>query len=255
MLADIQQACQFLLLNSYPNAMKNQEYLNDRLSPAIQEQWGFGYFPPLRDLTCLKDLVGQEELMNNGLLWCKNVEDSLMPRSIWKNYFEEHQLIMPFKDAYGKIVALVGRTLLEEAERKEKKIVKYKNTIFHKGNYLFGLFENKQSILEKSCAYIVEGQFDVIKASEIGLTNIIALGNSNITAYQFATILRYTNNLFLLLDNDEAGEKGRERIMKKFDQFANIRNFYVPSEYKDIDQYISEGGIGDWTDMSFVERG
>ena len=50
---------------------------------------------------------------------------------------------MPFCDPDGKPVGLVGRTLLEEEERKTKKISKYKNTLelidFKKGNLLFGL--------------------------------------------------------------------------------------------------------------------
>jgi len=126
------------------------------------------------------------------------------------------------------------------------KIPKYKNTsetnAFKKGNLLFGLYENKQSIIEKDCVYIVEGQFDVIKAVEKGFTNIVALGNSHMTSYQFSVISRYTDNIFLLLDNDEAGEKGRKRIVEKFGKLANIQNFYLPESYKDIDEYFTKTG-------------
>jgi DNA primase len=146
---------------------------------------------------------------------------------------------MPFNDAYGSPVAIVGRTLLSDDERKSQKISKYKNTVFQKGNFIFGLFENKNYILNDNSVFIVEGQFDVIKANEKGLNNIVALGNSNMTNYQFSVISRYTNNMFLLLDNDEAGEKGRKRIIDKFGNFANIQNFYLPNDYKDIDDYLT----------------
>lgn len=100
----------------------------------------------------------------------------------------------------------------------------------------------------------MEGQFDVIKAVEKGFKNIVALGNSNMTAYQFSVISRYSNNLFLLLDNDEAGQKGRKRIISKFGQLANIRNFYIPDDYKDIDEYITKGEISDYAEMSFLVK-
>lgn len=62
------------------------------------------------------------------------------------------------------------------------------------------------------------------------------------TSYQFSVISRYTDNIYLLLDNDEAGVKGRRTIRKKFGDFANIQNFYLPKEYKDIDEYFVKTG-------------
>jgi DNA primase len=161
---------------------------------------------------------------------------------------------MPFRDPYGRVAGLVGRTILSEKEQQEKKVSKYKNTKFEKGSLLFGLYENKQHILNRNFVYIVEGQIDVIKASEIGLRNIVALGNSSLTSYQFSVISRYSNNLFLLLDNDEAGQKGRKQIISKFGHMANIRNFYIPDDYKDIDEYITKGGVSDQEDLSLVVK-
>ena len=56
------------------------------------------------------------------------------------------------------------------------------------------------------------------------------------------------------MDNDEAGQKGRARIISKFGQSANIRNFYVPDPYKDIDEYITKEGISDYAELSFVVK-
>jgi len=138
---------------------------------------------------------------------------------------------------------------------KNKKISKYKNSSekhnpkFKKGNHLFGLFENKKNIMEKNCVFVVEGQFDVIKAYEKGFNNVVALSNSNMTQYQISLITRYTDNIFLLLDNDEAGEKGRKRIVDMFGKYANINNFYLPMEYKDIDEYLTNNS---YEDISFI---
>lgn len=254
MLDKIVESCRFLL-NNFPEAQDTLTYLDGRLTKESQEKFQFGYFPDIHNLDALTSLVGEDELINDKLLFHKIIEDSLYPRTIKFCYFENYPLILPYRDVYGKVVALVGRSLLSEEERRERKIAKYKNTqetsFFKKGNLLFGLYENKQSILDQNCVYIVEGQFDVIKASESGFNNVVALGNANMTAYQFSVISRYTDNIFLLLDNDEAGGKGRKRIVENFGNFANIRNFYLPDGYKDIDEYLSKNS---YDSLSFVVK-
>ncbi len=254
MLDKIVESCQFLL-NNFPEAQDCRSYLDSRLTKESQEKFQFGYFPNIHNLQALTALVGEEPLIKEKLLSHKIIEDSLCPRTITFSHFEHHPVIMPFRNCYGKTVALVGRSLLSEKERKTLKIDKYKNTYdspqFKKGNLLFGLYENKQSILDQNCVYIVEGQFDVIKAVEKGFNNIVALGNASMTAYQFSVISRYTDNIFLLLDNDEAGAKGRERIVNNFGKYANIRNFYLPDGFKDIDEYLSHNS---YESLSFVVR-
>src|SRR5574337_14687 len=258
MLEKIVESCCFLL-NNYPEAQASKSYLDSRLTPDSQEMFQFGYFPGVQNISVLTYLVEENILRKEKLLFMREIEDSLFPRKLLSSYFEDYPLIMPFRNAYGQPVGLVGRTLLSEEDRVKRKLSKYKNTlessVFKKGNLLFGLFENKKHILAKDYVYIVEGQFDVIKAVEIGLRNIVALGNSSMTAYQFSVISRYSNNIRLLLDNDEAGQKGRKRIINKFGKFANIHNFYLPDEYKDIDECITKGRISDHTDIPFLING
>lgn len=242
MFEKVVESCRYLL-NNFPTAQESREYLDSRLTTESQEFFQFGYLPDLNNLSVLTEMVGEELLIKDKLLYSKDIEDSLYPRRINFCYFDNYPIILPFRDTYGNIVALVGRTLLSEIERKEKKISKYKNTMdFKKGQYLFGLYENKQSIIDQNCVYVVEGQFDVIKAVERGFKNIIALGTSNMSIYQFSLISRYTDNIFMLLDNDEAGEKGRKLATNKFGKLANIQNFYISDNYKDIDEYLTKTG-------------
>lgn len=258
MLEKIAESCRFLLGN-YPEAQASKSYLDSRLSEKSQEIFGFGYFPGIKNIAALTDLVSEEALRKAELLFTRTIEDALFPRKVLTSYFENHPLILPWRNTYGQVVGLVGRTLLDEEERVKQDIAKYKNTsdsrIFKKGNLLFGLYENKQHILDSGFVYLVEGQFDVIKAAEIGLRNVVALGTSSMNAYQFSVISRYSNNIRLLLDNDVAGQKGRKRIISKFGQFANIQDFYLPDDYKDIDELITKGKIGDYTEIPFVVKG
>jgi DNA primase len=245
MLNKIIESCQFLLEN-FPEAQEARDYLDSRLNKESRQQFQFGYFPRTNNLNVLTEMVGEEALLNTSLLYYREIEDSLSHRMIPVPYFEDYPVIMPFRNTYGEIVAIVGRTLLSEEEQKAKKIPKYKNTKktrrFEKGQLVFGLHENKQHILDQNCVYVVEGQFDVIKAVEKGFRNIVALGTSNMTAYQFSVISRYTDNIFLLLDNDVAGEKGRKLAINKYGKLANIQNFYLPESYKDIDEYLTKNG-------------
>jgi len=250
MFDKIVESCSYLL-NNYPGASVCKEYLDNRLSKDSQKNFNFGYFPGINNISLLTTLIGNDELEKLKLLFHKEIEDSWGPRSINSLYFENYPLIMPYHDTYGNIVGLVGRSLLSDDDRKKLNIAKYKNTVFQKGNFLFGLYAAKQSILEQDSVYIVEGQFDVIKAHEAGFKNIVALGNSNMTIYQFSLISRYTNNIFLLLDGDEAGEKGRAKIINVFGNYANIRNFYLPNPYKDIDEYLSQNS---YDSLSFEVR-
>lgn len=243
MFDNITNSCHYLL-NHFPEAKEVKDYLDDRLSISSQSKFLFGYYPSLDKINILIELVGKEALEHTKLLFSKDIEDSLSARTIVSSYFEDYPLVMPFRDAHGNILALVGRTLLSEQDRLSKKIPKYKNTTpFKKGKAIFGLYECKESIIKNNCVYIVEGQFDAIKAMEIGLSNVVAIGTNSMTAYQFALITRYTDNLILVLDNDEAGKKGRQSLLKKYNKLANIKNLYVPEPYKDIDEYISNEKI------------
>ncbi len=237
--SSIIKACQFLL-NEYPDAQFLRDYLDNRISKKSQELFQFGYFPDSKSIDLLLSLVSEQELSNNKLIYSKEINDAFSHRKLYFPYFESHPLIMSYKDVYGNDVALVARSLLSDEERHGLHISKYKNTIFEKGHHLFGLFQAKESILEKDHVYIVEGQFDVIKAMEKGITNIVALGNCNMTLEQLALILRYTENIYLLLDNDAAGNVGREKIIKKYKPYANFKNYYIPYQYKDIDELLSD---------------
>jgi DNA primase catalytic core len=236
----ISDSCRFLLQN-YPDAQACQDYLDSRVSKDCQEVFKFGYFPGMNNIDVISSLVGMDCLKESSLIFTKEIEDSLYPRTLNFCYFEDYPLIIPFRDCYGSVVALVGRTLLSEHERQEKSISKYKNTFgFTKTNHIFGLYENKKSIIEKDSVFLVEGQLDVIKSYEKGFNNVLGIGSASLSQYQFSLITRYTENVFLLLDNDEAGLKGRKRIIDKFGKYANIQNFYLPQKYKDIDEYLKD---------------
>lgn len=241
-------ACRYLLINS-PAAEESRDYLNNRLGENAQQQFSFGYFPNANNLKLLTSFVSEKVLAKLSLFYSKQIADADGAASFSFGFFEQHPLIMPYRDVYGTIIGLVGRSLLSDSERKEAGIAKYKNTPFTKGNHIFGLYEAKEHILKAGFVYVVEGQFDVIKSFEKGLKNIVALGSANMSAYQLALLCRYTKNILLMLDNDEAGDKGKQLAMNKYSIYANIQDISLPFPYKDIDEFLRENSA---EELSFL---
>jgi DNA primase catalytic core len=229
--------CRDLLLN-FPDAKYIADYLDNRISKSAQEKFNLGYFPDCKNISLLTNIIDKSILEQLNLIYYKSDNDNLSLKDEPHSPLENHNVIMPYKDLYGNIVGLVCRSNLSDKER--GLIPKYRNTSFNKGKHLFGLYEAKHSIIENNIAYVVEGQFDCISAHDSKLKNTVALGSSTMTFEQFALLFRYTNNIILLLDNDEAGKKGTKKIIERYGKYANIKPGRIPDQFKDIDEYIKE---------------
>jgi DNA primase len=229
------------LLRSYDGATEAREYVNKRLSEETQGKFGFGYIPPSESFEALSSLIGDDVISDSGLMY-DNVAANGMYRKTRTHFFEHHNLIMPYRNCYGGIVAIVGRTIYSEAKMKRTGTCKYKNTKFKKSMHVFGLYEARAAVVKHDCVFVVEGQFDVIKAHDNGIYNVVALGSSSMTMYQLSLLLRYTKNIYLYLDNDEAGRIGSEKILKRFSSYGKMKDKCVPFGYKDLDEYLADAG-------------
>lgn len=230
---EITEVCRFLLIHNSPNSQIVQEYLDKRISKASQENFQFGFFPD-----DLSKYIDESKLLKAQILYEKNFtyfyEDyQEIERTITSN-FKDYNLVFPYKNPYGQIIGLVARSLDYETLN----IPKYKNTHFKKSQNLFGLDLAKHSIIKNDFVYVVEGQFDLIKAIEKNITNIVAVGSSNLSLYQVSLLSRYTHNINLLFDNDEAGIEGRKKAISKFRNYVNFANLYIPKPFKDLDEYL-----------------
>jgi DNA primase catalytic core len=238
-------------------AETTRNYLDGRLNMETQDLFGFGYFSNANQLSLLTSHIAEDILLEEKLMYRRDMTDAQSARSVPVLFFENHPIIIPYRNVYGKAIALVGRSLLNDKEREAAGISKYKNTVFKKSQHLFGLYEAKTAILDSGFVYVVEGQFDVIKAFEKGIKNIVAVGNSNLSGYQVGLLCRYTQNIVLLFDNDEAGQIGSGRAIYKFSKHANILNKVLPTGYKDIDDYLGENSANDLMHnlaLPFTER-
>ncbi len=120
------------------------------------------------------------------------------------------RVIFPIHNLSGRVLGFGGRTL-----SKEKNIPKYVNSpesdIYHKSDVLYGINLAKSSIIGADNCYLVEGYTDVISLHQSGIENVVASSGTSLTTGQIRLIHRYTKNITILYDGDEAGLKASFR--------------------------------------------
>jgi DNA primase len=241
LFSEVVSACKHLF-RSAPEAKEVREYANNRLSNYIIDKYDVGFFPSNKDLSRLTALVSREAMEELRLIYSKDVKERGYCYSEDRGMFNVHNLIFPFKDEYGNIIALAGRTLLSDTEQKELSVPKYKNTFYNKSIHLFGLYHTKGAIDRYDSAIIVEGQVDCISCHAHGFFNTVALTGSELTTYQVFLLKKMASKMYLLLDNDVAGQVAASKIINKYSDYIEIERINLPSGFKDVDEYLSVSG-------------
>ena len=138
------------------------------------------------------------------------------------------RVMFPIHDDGGRVVAFGGRSLT-----KDKKIAKYINSpeteIYNKSKILYGLWLGKKTIQEKDACYLVEGYMDVIAMHQAGIENVVASSGTSLTVDQIKSIHRFTKNIVVLYDGDEAGQKASSRaIPLLLEEGMNVKLLQFP---------------------------
>jgi DNA primase len=145
------------------------------------------------------------------------------------NYDRFHgRVIFPIHGLTGQILGFAGRIM-----KSDEKIAKYINSpesdIYHKSDILYGLFFSRQSILKNDKCYLVEGYTDVISMNQAGMENVVASSGTSLTTNQIRLIKRFTRNITILYDGDEAGIKASLRgIDLLLEEGLNVRVVLLP---------------------------
>lgn len=192
-----------------------------------------GAFPEKMVDLYLKYGMDPVELRENGILW--NADQS---------QFQFYPLVIPVFDLNNKVVAIGARTLLNDKKRKKLGIPKYRNSVYKKTSYLFGLPNAMGAIRAANKVFVVEGYFDVIMAHQKGVLNVVATSGTIFAERQMIILSRYTNNICLLFDNDEPGRVSARKAMSNRGNIEeiNLTHDFTPKGYKDLDEYLRKGG-------------
>ena len=116
------------------------------------------------------------------------------------------RVIFPWFGVSGKVVGFGGRLLDSRTKGVQQKYVNSPDSdIYHKEQQLYGIFQGKKAIAKEDCVYMVEGYTDVVSMHQCGVENVVANSGTALSIHQIRTLHRFTSNIVLLYDGDEAG--------------------------------------------------
>ncbi|MFW5888592.1 MAG: DNA primase [Patescibacteria group bacterium] len=214
-----------------------REYLYKRgLTDKTIGEWQLGYSPESWDdiLNLLKEKgYSEREVFQAGLSIKKEGRES------YYNRFRG-RIMFPINEFNGNTVAFSARVRPDKEE--QEKLGKYINSpqtmIYDKSRILFGLDKAKLSIRNAKFVVVVEGQMDVITAHQHGFKNVVASSGTALTEAQLQLLKRYSENIALAFDMDEAGKMAADRGIKEaMKQDVNIKIVTLPGG-KDPDELI-----------------
>jgi DNA primase len=169
------------------------------------------------------------------------------------------RVIMPIFDAYDDLIAVSARPIISD-EKKLKEIGKYWNESFPKGEHLFGLNVAKYSIAKLNFAIVVEGQMDVYAMHSYGFSNTVGILGGGFTPFHALQLMRYCNQVVIIMDGDKAGAKHAERTRETLSIFkARSTSSKLPRSTltalmaTTVD--LSNGGAKDDPDSFLAKRG
>lgn len=210
---------------------------NDRESMFIVNKWAMDYFHNI----LLNDVdgraIGMQYFRSRGfrddiiekfhLGFALNSRNAMAQEAIAKGYSEKYlvqtglcfkrdngelmdrysgRVIFPWLGVNGNVRAFGGRLLDARTKGVQQKYVNSPDSdIYHKEKELYGIYQAKKAIAKEDCVYMVEGYTDVISMHQCGIENVVANSGTALSVYQIRLLHRFTNNIVLLYDGDEAG--------------------------------------------------
>ena len=188
-----------------PQGSAAREYLAARdINRATAERFGLGFAP--REIGLMRAYlasIGIDDgcMLESGLLSKRDETEEPRPRF-------RSRLIFPIHDVSGRIAGFGGR-LIGPGEPK------YLNTgespIYVKGRLLYHLHQARNPIRRSDRAIVVEGYFDAMRLAAAGIEAVVAPLGTALTNEQAQLLVRYSTNVYLLYDSDQAGLKATFR--------------------------------------------
>ncbi|MGF2414196.1 MAG: DNA primase, partial [Ferruginibacter sp.] len=164
------------------------------------KKFQLGFNPEARDSftkAALAAQYSQEYLQKSGLV---NVREG----NAYDNY--RGRIIFPIHNQSGKVLGF-GARIIKSNDKAPKYINTPENEIYVKSKLLYGSYFARQAIDKADECLLVEGYTDVVSLHQAGIENVVASGGTSLTPDQLRLIKKYTNNLTIIYDGDNAGIK------------------------------------------------
>jgi DNA primase len=166
------------------------------------------------------------EIAKTGLL----VESQKNPADKYYDRFRD-RIMFPIADTNGKIVGYSARVAPGGDESQAKYVNSPETEVYHKSKILYGINRAKGEIRQVGSVLLVEGNMDVIAAHQAGLKNTVAVSGTAMTQEHLNIIKRYTDNIKMCFDMDNAGELATKKSIKLcFEKEVNVFVVQLPGE-------------------------
>ena len=155
-----------------------------------------------------------------------------------KDIFND-RIMIPIHDLNGNPIGFGGRIY---QTRDDSKYINTKATrIFDKSNILYNYHRAHTKLARDEEIIIMEGYFDVIRASTIGVNNCVAPMGTSLTKKHVQILKKITNKVILCFDGDEAGKNATLKAIPLFEE-TGMDIKIIRLEEKDPDEFIIKRG-------------
>lgn len=126
-----------------------------------------------------------------------------------------YRVMFPLRNHRGQVVGFSGRTIDPQADKETPKYINTPETmLYHKGQMLYGFYENLQQIRKERRIVLVEGEFDVISSVEAHVPIVSAIKGSALTLDHVKLLSRSVDQIVLSLDADDAGVAATKKAIE-----------------------------------------
>lgn len=229
----------------FSNTMKNDEegqavgmsYFRERgFRDAIIDKFQLGYCLNQRDAFiqyAIKNGYSKDLLLKIGLA-------SGNEERMYDKY--QGRVIFPIHNLTGKVIGF-GARILSGDKTKAKYLNSPESEIYNKSQTLYGIYFAKNEISRLDECILVEGYADVLSMHQAGIENTVASSGTSLTTEQIRLISRYTKNITILYDGDNAGIhaalRGTDMILE---EGMNVRIVLLPPD-EDPDSFVQHHPI------------
>ena len=216
---------------------EQRQHINERESMFAVNEWAATYFSETMQNNQDGRSIGLAYFRSRGfrddiiakfrLGFCLDSPNAMSDEAVAKGYQEKYlvetglcvkrdngtiydrfrgRAMFPWLAVNGKVVAFGGRVLDSRTKGVNQKYVNSPDSIiYHKANELYGIYQAKKMIAKEDMAYMVEGYTDVLAMHQCGIENVVANSGTALNEAQIHLLHRFTNNITLIYDGDEAG--------------------------------------------------
>ena len=215
--------------------IKAKEYLDKRsLSDETTKNFGLG-FAPVRGgelLAYLHQKGFTDDLIRDAGL-AKTDEKKGTTTQFW------NRVMFPIQDINHRVIGFGGR-IMGDADSGPKYLNSPETEIFDKSRNLYGM--NYARSARSGNIILCEGYMDVISMHQAGFTQAVASLGTAFTPGQAGVIKKYTKDVFLAYDSDNAGVKAALRAIRILRDARMSARIISMEPYKDPDEFIKNLG-------------